>query len=136
MADAASPGPTIEQRALTSSYSLTFDTGRGIIRHRNIGFWTADEVESFFPIFRDLAAECRRRFGRVLMLCDLVDAPVQGKSIAEALAGLGSVFGPGDKVAVSVTSAVARMQMRRVGSADGMTYFTSDAEAVAWLVAP
>jgi len=146
MFDARWRGPTrntsairtdaIEQRALTDSYSLTLDTQRGIIRHRNIGFWTADEVCAFFPVFRALASECRQRFGRILMLCDLIDAPAQDKSTAATLAGLGSIFGPGDKLAVAVNTAVAKIQMRRVGSADGMMYFDSDEAAVAWLVAP
>lgn len=98
------------------------------------GLWTVEQMSVHLDEYRALVARRRRSGVQVEVLVLLEHAGVQSAAVTDALTrGLQSCHRPGDRVAMVVPSALARVQMRRVLSTDFHEYFASEASARAWL---
>lgn len=114
--------------------SFVQDAGIGAFRVRAIGFWSIQQVDAHFIALAKAIAERRRAGKPVHAFVDLSEAAVQAPEIAAKVhAATTSIYRKGDKVAVIVSSILAKAQMRRVLDPDICELFTSRPAAESWL---
>lgn len=116
--------------------ALSIDSGDvdSVIVITGRGLWTVEQMAEHLDAYRRLLARRRRRQQPVRVLVLLEHAGVQVAAVTQALtAGLKTCHQSGDRVAMVVPSALARVQMRRVLSTDVHGYFVSEASARVWL---
>ena len=126
--DAMSIGPT---------HLIRPDPARGIIRIEVAGFFDLDTLNAHFDENALVVAQWRGAGRAIRVLIDAIalmpHTPEGQACVQDATA---RIYRPGDRVAVLVSSALIRMQVRRaLREGDVMEFFTSEAEARDWLFA-
>lgn len=116
-------------------FTVAYDEAAGIVRCTTMGFYSVAEVLENARRVRDAVARCQREFGSVAMLILASEASVQSKEVMEASQKDQWRVGPGDRMAIVLTSALARMQAARTFVSDQEKLFQTEAEAVDWLMA-
>ncbi len=118
--------------------SLTFryDHVARIIRITGVGMWTVDYIDVHFAELALLIDRVRARNGEVLALVDLSRAPVQSAEVAKRMhAAIGRLYGPGDRIALTVQSCLLKAQMKQVSWKENTAIFVSANAAETWLCA-
>jgi hypothetical protein len=115
---------------------MEFDQKLGILRCISSGFTPIEEVEAFgrkAVLLQDVA---RARLGCCLILVDASDTGVQTQEAMGRMSELAATRRkPGDRTAIVIGSALAKMQSQRTASKEETGYFATEAEALAWLLA-
>ena len=114
---------------------MEFDEKLGVLRCISRGFTPMEEVEAFARKAVVLQDVARARHGRCLILVDASDTGVQTQEAAGRLGELSATRRePGDRTAIVIGSALAKLQSQRTAAKDGTGYFSTETEALAWLL--
>lgn len=117
-------------------FSVDYDHESGLITCTCAGFLTIADVQSYEKELREAMPRSRQRFGHLRILVISIDSCVQSAEVMEAVArGRIPMTAPDDRMAVVVSSNLAKFQAARFFTSDKEKAFTSKAEAVAWLMA-
>jgi hypothetical protein len=117
-------------------FSVKYDDKNGIIRCLSPGgFMTVAEVNQSAAAVYESMQRCRKEFGGVSMLVLTRDTTVQSAEVMEATKNNMRRMGPNDRVAIVVSSQLAKMQGERTLDTKKLRAFASEPEARAWLVA-
>lgn len=118
-----------------SVYRVVFDEKTGILNIHSKGFYGVEDARRMAQDILREAAIARRRAGRlrVLSLTEVsvspADAVEEYRKLVEQLYSQ-----PDDKGAYVIDSALARMQMARMGGEGRLKGFASVEEAMQWLL--
>lgn len=116
--------------------TVSYDAENGIISLTAIGMLTTDDVNKAGGETVTFMNKARAQFGRGLFLINGNEAPVQPRDVIQATEKLGSFLtGASDKLAVVVSSNLAKMQAKRIFTSPHEGVFLSLEEARAWLLA-
>jgi hypothetical protein len=119
------------------TYSITIDPARSLLRMAVSGFFDRPTVERLV-LDRNAAVDrlgCGRN--RHVTLCDLTQHELSSPEIvAEFRAMVGDPRYASRRLAFIIAGALARLQIRRIAERADVGYFTSIAEAEAWLFEP
>ena len=114
--------------------TVGYDAAGGLVRTLCAGFLTIEDVRRWGAGLSVAHAEARRADKPVLHLVIALDSPVQsGEVIAEFAKIDIHPAGPRDRMAVVVSSSLARMQAARNFADSREQAFLAEAEAIAWL---
>lgn len=131
------------ERFTCGAYSLDrnmlkahFDEENGIAVTVARGLASVEVFDAYVPDLMTLMARSRARHGRSLHLVDATDNPVQAQSAFAHMASVAEgTARPGDLCAVVFRSALARMQLARIGAEVARQVFDDVDEAQSWLLA-
>ncbi|MBA2933820.1 hypothetical protein HZF05_06865 [Sphingomonas sp. CGMCC 1.13654] len=114
--------------------TVGYDAAGGLVRTLCAGFLTIEDVRRWGAQLPVANAEARRAGKPVLHLVIALDSPVQSGDVIAEFATIDiHPVGPQDRMAVVVSSNLAKMQAAR-NFADGRERgFLDEAEAIAWL---
>ena len=120
------------------AFQIDVDLSRNLIRATLRGYWdlatTSNFTEELHKTLAETAAHPGTNAPRLL-----IDARNQGvqSQIVVATAGEGMVElkGPSPRVATLISSTLHKMQATRIASPDQHRLFSSESEALAWLLA-
>ncbi|WP_420145825.1 hypothetical protein [Sphingobium sp.] len=120
---------------LTPSHSICEDAPVGAIRVDVSGFMDIPSLESHFREMRMVVSRWRSQHRAIRVLVHAIDlmphSPEGQRYVDTANA---SIYQPGDKIAVLVSSSLLKMQMRRMFNAkELMEFFISERAAHLWL---
>lgn len=118
-------------------YQFEYCADAGILEVRVRGLWTAETVASYTAALRRQAAAARAHAGRLKLLVNATNAPVQPDEAAQRLNLLREILSePGDRVAVLVASNLVKAQSRTIiEDWTNANIFVSDNAARTWLCA-
>ena len=125
------------ERATQRRFQVAVDPGSSIVRLKVWGFWDAAEGKAYVDEFRrKIAALVGKRW---CVLADISEFPAQKPEVNEFI---GQTMAHANasgmrKAANLVSSALTRMQIGRLSADMGVpeySFFTSESEAVAWLL--
>ena len=113
---------------------VRYDEGTGIIHcSGGGGFWSVEAIQQSGDAILGVMQRCRREFGNIAMLV-VTDAPlVQTAEVLEATKRRMQAWGPNDRMAIVMSSALVNLQANRFLASDKCRIFASENEAVAWL---
>ena len=115
-------------------FTVDYEEAAGIVRYTSGGFLSLDEVRSYGLAVQDALARSRRRFGSVRMLVLSVDSVIQSAEVMEAVReDTAWMSDPDDRMAIVISSSLARMQAARTFGTDRQRAFATEAEARTWL---
>jgi hypothetical protein len=115
---------------------MTYDDALGILRCVSRGSTPIAELELFAQKAVSLQARARALHGRCLILVDASETAVHTQETAAAFSALAeSKTQPGDRSAIIIHSAIAKLQSQRMAPKDATGYFTNEKDALAWLLA-
>ncbi|MDO7841319.1 hypothetical protein [Sphingomonas immobilis] len=116
--------------------TIDFDRASGITVVTGIGSWTPAYVDAHFAELRR-QIEAQRLLGiAVQVVVDLRDADIQPQGTSERIAAnAASSYREGDRVALVVSSSLAKMHMRRCAARRDFELFLSYNAALTWLTA-
>jgi serine/threonine protein kinase len=118
-------------------FKVSADLERGILRLKVWGFWTLDEGIAYWE---DFLIKVRPLVGRPwYVLADISEFPPQKDDVREYLAKLMAFAGQNGMVRAAnlVSSALPKMAIARMSAEMGLpafSFFSSEAEAIAWLL--
>ena len=114
---------------------IEFDERLGILRCVSRGSTSLADIEAFGRKATSLQARARARLGNCLILVDASETPVHTKEAAAHFSEMAATrFKAGDRTAILIASALAKLQSQRMTTKDATAYLTSEAEALAWLL--
>lgn len=118
-------------------YSIQEDLAGGVVRVVVSGFFDLPTLQRHFSESAELVRRWRAAGLAIRILIDatkqLPHSP-QGQAYVEKSAQ--SIYAPGDRVAIRVSSNLAKMQMRRTHPHQGIIqFFVSEDAAMTWLSA-
>lgn len=118
-------------------FAVEYDPGSAVVRAMLSGFWTVEIAKDYVREYDAAVSECRRSAGRLKLLSDARDMPIQARDVVDIISKADSLRA-GDRVALIVSTMLARLSSRRsmaAGYPKGVEYeiFVSVAEAEAWL---
>jgi hypothetical protein len=116
------------------SWSAHYDTGRNLILIGGRGFITPAQFGEMFAMTGRLIADNHAAGRPVRILVDNRQIVLHAASAAERLRQGAAAHVPGTRVAIIVTSSLARMQFRRILDMSIHALFADEAAAVAWLL--
>ena len=119
-------------------FKITWNEEGGSLRVEMHGFWSHEDLHVFFPAMEKAMERSRARNGKALVLTDVTGSQVQNSVLRDRIKATGASYVmPGDRSAVVVHSIIHKQQMQR-NSAEttDIAFFTSDADAEAWLHRP
>ena len=115
---------------------IEHDEALGILRCVSRGSTAAAELALFAQKAVMLQARARARHGRCLILVDASETAVHSQEMATHFSTLAAAKSePGDRSAIIIQSAIAKLQSQRMAPKDSTAYFTNEADALAWLLA-
>ena len=115
---------------------IEFDERLGILRCVSSAFSPLEEVEAFGRKAMMLQSLARARRGCCLILVDASNTSVQTKESMARMTELAATRRePGDRTAIIIGSALAKMQSERATTKGATAYFDNETEALAWLLA-
>jgi hypothetical protein len=115
-------------------YDIELDPQGCLIMVRTRGFWSVEDVDAYFGVLNELVSASRARFGRVKLLADVTEAPIQSPEVAGRFAMGNAIFRePGDKMALITGSSLQKMQIRRALTSDRTQVFVSRSAALMWI---
>lgn len=112
------------------------DRHRHMLRIKLSGFWDGDVMRDYMCVLDSGMEELQRSGGCRSILIDMIDFAIQPKEIAEEDAANLRVVSRrgGTRVALVMQSALSKLQAARVASDTGHRTFSTEAEAVNWLL--
>ncbi|WP_143011840.1 STAS/SEC14 domain-containing protein [Sphingomonas sp. YR710] len=114
--------------------TLEYDAELKIIKGVSAGFLTVEDVEDYAQKLARLTCQARESDGVVRLCLDSRESLIQSQEVMAAFACLPSMISsPSDRVAVVVSSSLAKLQMKRNFNSQHERTFTSVETAVAWL---
>jgi len=114
-------------------YVLTLDEDEKLVRVHIEGVLTAIEARRFNTELAQMAVIARNRFGSFRFIADTAKAPVQPQEVIENLPTPGQLISdPGDRWAVIVSSALAKLQANRILAHPQAQAFLSASAAETW----
>jgi len=119
---------------------LSYDEQTGLIISVSFGLLTVEEIRRSHKEIRSIMGRARAKFGRANYMVDARNSPIQPRDVMAEAERLGSFLEhPSDRMAIVVSSALAKMQSRR--ALDAQTaypqngeVFLSEDEARTWLL--
>ena len=116
-------------------YAIRYDRAETLLLLTLTGMWTLDVAARFQAEMIVAAAAATKAAGRLRILSDCRDFPVQSREVTDAIAdGPPSDPSRPSHTAVVVGSALGRMQANRTISNDRVRIFTDLNDARAWLL--
>ena len=118
-------------------FTVDYDETTGILRCVHARFLSVEESEQYRRAVESAARRATCEFGSVAMLA-LADGDfqVQKPEVMEAARKGWESRGPDDRMAVFSSSALLRLQAKRIfSSVDTVEVFASEEDAKAWLIA-
>jgi hypothetical protein len=137
-ADAASPGPFHIRRGgeAIDIVTIAFDPVAGLIRAHAGGDWSEEEVRRYIDALTGFVDAARAGLGKARVLLDRRDVVTQSPAVAAALAKAnGAIFQSEDKIALVVSSSLAKSVLRQRMPHPGTKAFLSIDAAETWLQA-
>ncbi len=132
MAKTGQPRPDMPGMA-AGEMIITYDEAEQLIRVKSTGLCTPEQADLHFINLQAAAGRMRRKIGHVRALVDLRDRPLQSPAtLAKVQSGTESAFVEGDRVAVLLSSSLAKMQLKDHLSAHHQL-FLSEHAALTWL---
>lgn len=117
-------------------FNFAFEPATGILRIHVTGSWTLPEVERYAQEAGVQFAKARQHAGTLRLLIDLSRTEILSQAIIDPLAKAGMQYArPDDQVALVVSSALMKLQMKRMIGDAPTPIFISDEEAASWLTA-
>lgn len=119
---------------MAGSYSFEIDEGRDFVLMTLGGFFSPEEIEAFDRARRTAYRKLRCAPNQHVTLIDMRETVIQSQDAVDAFTR--SVSDPetcSRKVAFVVSKSLARLQVKRVASSRHAGYFSTFAEAEAWL---
>jgi hypothetical protein len=115
---------------------IDFDRASGITVVTGVGSWTPAYVDAHFAELRR-QVDAQRQLGiAVQVVVDLRDADIQPQGTSERIAAnADNSYREGDRVAIVVSSSIAKMHMRRCAAKRNFELFLSYNAALTWLTA-
>jgi hypothetical protein len=118
-------------------YRIDYDRQAGIVRVSVEGFWDVATAERFGADLRRPMNEAKTSGRPVLVLSDARKFVVQPPEVAAIFARIEEEQGPlRDRLAMVVTSILAKMQGERAVAGSTARFFATPEEAEAWLLDP
>lgn len=115
-------------------YRLEHDGAHHLVRATITGCWVGKDLERYADDLRPMMAICRSRYGMAKLLVDRLGAPVQSQAVHNRLIQLMPTYlRDTDALAMVVSSALVRMQAKRVLILSRSDIFLDEGEALAWL---
>jgi hypothetical protein len=119
---------------VTEHFQIDIDDAAEIIRVAGYGFWTIEILDRHFDRLRSAIAGRRSQWRAIRVLVNLQKAEIQPAEVIERIdARTRQIYDPGDRVAIVVTSSLAKLQMRRGITRLQHDFFISEHAAVTWL---
>lgn len=116
--------------------TIAADRRLGTVRIHGHGFWSPLIVDAHFTELRLFLVPYRQSATCVRMIVDIRTASVQSLETTERMAvGVRSATLPGDRIAILVSSSLAKAQMRRVIGTSSHEFFLSSEAATRWVEA-
>jgi urease gamma subunit len=126
----------LERVASPSSFHIEAGDLTRFIRITGVGFWTPAEIDTHFDELGDLIARMRQVRTDVRILVDLRESGVQSpETIARISARITDAYRDGDRIAMVLSSSLAKMQMKRAIQNLQHEMFVSPKAAEQWLMA-
>jgi hypothetical protein len=120
----------------TGRFRVSRDLQNGLIKAELQGFWEVGDAAAFGPAVMKATNEVAARHGRISLIVDASDAPVQMSDVIEQSSSWShALSSPGNRVAVIVSSSLTKLQIaRRISEkSDDIRFFTSAEAAEHWL---
>ncbi|MET0239386.1 MAG: hypothetical protein ABW184_05760 [Sphingobium sp.] len=118
----------------SGSLSISVDPSSRIIHVDGEGFWTGEQVARHFDNLSRAVAEARTAYGRVRVFVDLRRSVPQSQDVAATIvSSTMEIYHQADCVALVVTGALQKIQMKRLTRAFNALIFDDAALALAWL---
>jgi hypothetical protein len=117
--------------------SASFDEALGIVVTVADGLASVEEFDAYLANFGPLVKKSRARHGRCLHLVDAENNPIQTRDVFEHMAQTSrrlNAMRDGDRSAIILQSALAKMQIDRYGHARQKQFFTDRQSAINWLL--
>ncbi|WP_441291196.1 serine/threonine protein kinase [Sorangium sp. KYC3313] len=127
------------ERAPQRRFNVRPDTSTGVLHVKVWGFWDIDEGKAYLDDFRQKASTLLNLGKPWYVLADIADFPPQKPEVSpyvEQTMAYAVEHGM-RKAANLVNSALSKMQISRLSAAMGLpeySFFTAEADAVAWLL--
>ena len=119
------------------AYQIDIDLKRNLVRATLNGYWDLKTASNFTEDLHKGIAEAAAHADGIPP-CLLIDARHQGVQSQDVVATAGMSLidfkGPRLRVAILVSSTLHKMQATRVASLDQQQLFSSEADALAWLL--
>ncbi|WP_304560413.1 hypothetical protein [Sphingomonas immobilis] len=114
-----------------------YDDSTGIVHTVASRLATIKEFDAYMPQVTELLARSQARHGCALHLVEASDNPIQEKSAFAHMSDATKAQAHlSVRCAVVLSSALARMQIRRMPQSAEREFFGSVAEATTWLLGP
>jgi hypothetical protein len=117
-------------------YEISFDEQTRILMLKLSGFWDLAMVQRYMVDVTAEAERSERRFGAFSILTDNSDFPVQSFEVMNALIAFtknAMERHRDQRVAITVSSALSKMQVMRVSDGPNVRIFNDRAAAIGWL---
>ncbi|CAN5414358.1 hypothetical protein BH10PSE14_BH10PSE14_02950 [soil metagenome] len=110
---------------------MMYDEALGILHCVSRGSTPIPELELFTQ--KAVSLQARALHGCCLILVDASEAAVHTQETAAHFSALAeTTTQPGDRSAIIIHSAIAKLQSQRMAPKDATGYFTNEKDAVAW----
>lgn len=117
-------------------FRISFDQSASLVRAYAAGAWTMDETRSYLVSLDAFVKESRSKLGKARVLLDRREVSVQSPDVAALLATAnGEIFEPDDRIAIVVTTSMAKTSLRQRMPHPGSKAFLSIDAAETWLQA-
>lgn len=117
--------------------SASFDADNGIVVTVADGLASVEEFDAYLAEFGPLVQKSRARHGRCLHLVDAEKNPIQSRDVFDYMAETSkrlNAMRDGDRSAIILQSALAKMQIDRYGHARQKQFFSDRQSAINWLL--
>jgi hypothetical protein len=122
---------------MSASYTVTIDPRLGLLRITLGGFFELTDVEALETEKKAALVQLGRQRNGHLTLVDVSECKLQAQTVFGAFqSAIGDPRYMARRLAFVTGSSLVRMQVRRMTSRDNMAFFTTIADAEAWLFEP
>src|SRR4029077_20228696 len=90
-----------------------YDESTGIIHCSGGGFWSVEAVQQTGESIQEAMRRSRREFGTLALLVVTNEAQVQTPEVMEATKRRMQAWGPDDRIAIVMSSALVKLQAKR-----------------------
>lgn len=116
--------------------TIGYDPGAHVIRAYAAGDWSFEEGTQYVAALTDFVEAARSRTGKARVLLDRREVSSQSAAVADLLAKAnGAIFRADDRIALVVSSSLAKASLRQRMPHPGTKAFLSIDAAETWLLA-
>jgi hypothetical protein len=117
-------------------FRISFDRSSGLVRAYAAGTWTIDETRHYLASLKAFVTDSRLSLGKARVLLDRREVSAQSPDVAALLAAAnGEIFAADDRIAIVVTTSMAKLGLRQRLPHPGSKAFLSIDAAETWLQA-